>query len=245
MADNPVAQTKDFDFPAAWQALRALLKGQGDPATGARLSLALGARRWYRVLRDKIRAYPGGAELLAEKPAMSALLNDWEQLRQLPEGSVGREYLAWAEREQLTVQGLEEAVAPVFARMPTEELEFVRNRSRDLHDLFHVLTGYGRDSGGETALLVFSSIQHGNKSLRVLSWVGLLRSAFKGRFDIVRLRHRARHRARQAELLIAQPWHLLLDQPLDVVRAELGLSTPPQYRPFNASEVESIQATVS
>ena len=234
MQESPVVQTRDFDFPAAWRALRALLSGQGDPATGARLSLALGMRRWYRVLRDKIAAYPGGKPLLAERPPMGAMLNDWDALRQLPEGSVGREYLQWAEREQLTVQGLEDAVAPVFARMPTEELEFVRNRSRDLHDLFHVLTGYGRDSGGETALLVFTAIQHGNKSLRFLSWLGLLHAIAKRRFDIVRLRYRAKRRARQAELLIAQPWHQLLEQPIDQVRAELGLSDPPAYRAFDA-----------
>ncbi len=234
MTESPLVQTRDFDIPAAWRALRALLSGQGDPATGARLSLALGMRRWYRVLRDKVQAYPGGSELLASRPDMGVLLNDWDALRQLPEGSVGREYLRWAEHEQLTVQGLEEAVAPVFARMPTEELEYVRNRSRDLHDLFHVLTGYGRDSGGETALLVFTAIQHGNKSLRFLSWLGLMHAIARRRFDIVRLRYRAKRRAREAELLVAQPWHQLLDQPIDSVRSELGLSLPPSYQPFDA-----------
>ena len=33
-------------------------------------------------------------------------------------------------------------------------------RLRDIHDLFHVITGYGRDALGELCLLAFTNAQH-------------------------------------------------------------------------------------
>ena len=86
---------------------------------------------------------------------------------------------------------------------------------------------------GETALLAFTSIQHGNKSMQLLSWIGLVHALKQWRFDIVSLRRQAKARARRAQLLVAQPWQQLLHKPLDEIRRQLGLDLLPPYRTFD------------
>src|SRR3546814_7467286 len=49
---------------------------------------------------------PEGRRRLAERPYLPALLDDHDALRRLPEGSVGRVYVDFMEREGLTAQGL-------------------------------------------------------------------------------------------------------------------------------------------
>jgi len=44
------------------------------------------------------------------------------------------------------------------------------NRLRDTHDLFHVLTGYGRDALGEAALLGFSYEQNHNLGVKFIAY---------------------------------------------------------------------------
>lgn len=44
----------------------------------------------------------------------------------------------------------------------SEEEQLFSNRIRDLHDVFHVLTGYGRDLRGESAVLAFTIPQTRN-----------------------------------------------------------------------------------
>ena len=226
---------KDFDFAAAFAAFKILRKREGSPVEpGARMLFAMGGRKWYRRLTKIIRNQPGGKAILREKPSMGDMLNDWDGLRTLPHGSVGREYLRWAEERQFRAKALEEEVSPVYEGwLETPEQEYVRNRSRDLHDLFHVLTGYDTDSGGETALLMFSCIQHQNPSMRVMSWIGKSIAFRNRRFDIISLRRDAKRRAKNAALLVAQPWEKWIDRPLEEVRAELNLLPLPEYQRFN------------
>ena len=64
-------------------------------------------------------------------------------------------YIAFMKREGLSAAGL---VAESHKWAPPENLprdltQWYFDRLRDTHDLFHVLTGYGRDALGEASLL--------------------------------------------------------------------------------------------
>ena len=72
----------------------------------------------------------------------------------------------------------------------------------------------------------------------VLSWFGYLNAIANGRFDIIRLRSEAKRRAKQAQFLLIQPWHELLEQSLEEVRQQMQLLPTPVYTPFVSGESE-------
>lgn len=82
----------------------------------------------------------------------------------MPAGSLGREYLHFLERENITAQGLVQAsdVEPGASWQDDAHLVYLRDRLRDTHDLWHVVTGYHGDLVGEGALLAFSFAQTWN-----------------------------------------------------------------------------------
>src|SRR3546814_16494227 len=97
----------------------------------------------------------------SDLPYLPALLDDHDALRRLPEGSVGRVYVDFMEREGLTAQGLVDESLKFRRGKPSHDdmLELYGNRLRATHDLFHILTGYGRDALGEQCVLAFSYSQ--------------------------------------------------------------------------------------
>src|SRR5690606_14315610 len=107
------------------------------------------------------------------------------------------------------------------------ERRLFADRLRDMHDLWHVATGYGRDLVGEAALLAFSYAQTRNPGVGFIVAVAWLRAKGDGAFArpvIVE----GYKRGRRAAWLPAADWEHLLTLPLERVRAELNLGTPPQ-----------------
>ncbi len=99
-----------------------------------------------RIYR-KMAAGVLGKDLLANRPDLVELLADRAALRRLPEGSVGRAYLAFVERENISADGIRAAAAmgaTAAASLPAP-FDFVHARMRDTHDLWHVVTGISGD----------------------------------------------------------------------------------------------------
>ena len=103
-------------------------------------------------------------------------------------------------------------------------------RQRDMHDLWHVLTRYGRDELGEACLLGFTYAQNRNRGVGFIALVGCLKLYGKYGFNATRAIFRAFRDGRRAAWLPAQDWELLLLQPLDSVRKELGIDIPEIYQ---------------
>jgi ubiquinone biosynthesis protein COQ4 len=112
-------------------------------------------------------------------------------------------------------------------------VEWFINRSRDTHDLFHVLTGYGRDALGEQCVLLFTHGQSPSQGHLLIGYAGAANIArmVKGSkapvFGAVRQAHRT---GKGAPPLMAQPIRQLLERPLDAVRESLRIPQPTQYR---------------
>ena len=71
---------------------------------------------------------------------MLDVLSDRERLRALPEGSLGRVYLDFMEREGLSADGLAEAAENGHSPGGDPDERIFRHWARDSHDLWHVLT---------------------------------------------------------------------------------------------------------
>jgi ubiquinone biosynthesis protein COQ4 len=106
---------------------------------------------------------------------------------------------------------------------------------RDMHDLIHVVSGYGRDLLGEMAVLSFSSgTRKRGASYRLALLLRLVRFRFarRGRPDAAEVLRTASQRGEKAAFLPAVAWEELLPLPLATVRERLAISPPPSYEPI-------------
>ena len=100
-----------------------------------------------------------------------------------------------------------------------------------MHDLWHVLTGYGRDEAGEAANLAFT---YGQTRSRGAGLIVLTAVAIGMRTHPIawpRYLFRAWRRGRRAAMLTVAPWEELLPRPLALVRQSLGVEPPEKAHP--------------
>lgn len=189
-----------------------------------------------------------GRALFAKRPPVVQALTDRARLRQMPDGSVGRAYLAFVESEGISADGLVEASrqGAITEHVTHPELAFLREYMRDTHDLWHTLTGYRGDIVGELSLLAFGFAQMGNLGVGFLVLTGLLASALaggqpgaKGLVDPRVFQNRdvimgGFVRGLRARFLPVTDWVELLEQPLEDVRRQLVVKAAPDYEQVRA-----------
>jgi len=172
-----------------------------------------------------------GKTVLQDRRQLTSVLNDRNTLATLSPSSLGRAYLEFITDEGLSADGLVEASEGEKKEPFTDpDLMLFAARQRDMHDLWHVLTQYGRDELGEACLLGFTYAQNRNRGVGFIALVGCIKLHGKYGFNATRAIYRAFLDGRRAAWLPAQDWELLLEQPLDSVRRELGIQVPKVYR---------------
>jgi len=218
--------------------LRALIANPDDTDRAVSVVYALGGREFERNFQ-RFAASPSGETLLAERPSLLAVLSDREALARMPEGTLGRGYLAYMERNGFAPDGLLVMQHRVQARWEREEgfpaLDPLRAWFRDrmllAHDLFHVLTDYGTDETGEATLLAFSLAQFGGRGQAFLT-VGAALEVWRAlgwrwlAYDL-----RAWRRGRRAAQLMALPWEELLPLRVETVRRLAGIADAADAHP--------------
>lgn len=211
-------------FREAWNAIRALIRDPDDTAQVFHIIRAVAGNSQERAFQRFLRS-EHGPRILAEERDLLATLSDRAYLETLPEGSLGRTYAEFTAREEITADGLVDASEAVDREddepIDPERLLFGQ-RLRDSHDLWHVVTGYGRDLFGEAALLSFTYRQVRNRGIGLIVGVAYLKSRgeFAGERAMIRDGFR---RAGPAEWLPGADWEALLEWPLDEVRRGLGV----------------------
>jgi ubiquinone biosynthesis protein COQ4 len=193
---------------------------------------ALSGKTDVRVF-DRLLRHPDGVALLAERPNLLAVLSDRDGLRRMPDGSLGRAYLVFMESAELTADGL--VAASMQGAQDREgfsvEAAWFFDRLRDMHDVWHVLTGYGRDEAGEAANLAFTFGQIRNNGVGLIVLAAAVLGPRGDRFEWQRYLYRAWRRGRTAAWLPAVRYERLLDQPLAEVRRTLGIAPPEVAHP--------------
>lgn len=218
------------DWPRAWRAVRTL---QAHPEQTEAVFEALDAlagptdEAGYR----EFVSHPDGRRLLAERPSLLDTLSDQESLRKLPEGSFGRAYLCFMEEANLNAQDLVDADAESGATVPTDpDSRWLADRGRDSHDLWHVLTGYGRDEAGEISLLAFTYANYPNLGIALILLVAAVAGPKSLSFWWPRYMWQAYRRGRAANLDFAR-YESWLALPLEEVRREAGILAPERAHP--------------
>lgn len=224
-SDGPIRRKREWH--RAWRALRNLIDDPERTDQVFEIIRALSGTAFERAY-TRFATSADGRRLLAERPSLLETLSDRDALAALPKGSFGRAYAEFMRAGQLDAAGLLEAEQMADQNFAKDEpldpdREFFGDRLRDMHDLWHVLTGYGRDEAGEAANLAFTLGQVWNLGTAAIVVAGALLGPKEPTFYWQRYLYRAWGRGRAAHLLTAAPYECLLPLPLEEVRRQLGI----------------------
>jgi ubiquinone biosynthesis protein COQ4 len=222
---------------AAARALKNLLKDPQDTRQVALLTSALRGRSG-QIQYNRFKTSPNGARILAEKRRLGDVLDNHAYLATLPENSLGRRYLAFMAEENLSAKGLKDVTAEATANLKDagEDVMIFADRTRDLHDLYHVIAGYGRDEIGELSVLAFSYPQQRLRSYAVIAFFGALnfsnllaRHKIGARYVFGAIAQAYRH-GKQAAWLPGEDIEALLPENIETLRRRLNIAPPDKYQ---------------
>jgi ubiquinone biosynthesis protein COQ4 len=220
------------NWPRAIDALKRLTANKEDTAQVYAVMNALNGNA-YEVGYIRLLESPDGGRIAYERVELAEKLKDKAFLATFPPGSVGAAYLEFLATEHISVQGL---IDESHKGVPPAEMDerhpyvwFFR-RFRDIHDLLHVLTGYGRDWLGEICLLAFSYQETRDLGRAVMAWGGILRARGPGARQARKALFEARRRGNRAAWLPGEDFEKLLFEPLDEARRRLRLTPPVAYQ---------------
>lgn len=230
-----------FEPRRALRAAKVLAADPDDLPQVFTLIESLSGTTLHRVTSRLAKSAPG-ARLLQGRPDIVAHLADRAALARLPEGTLGRAYLDFVEREGISADGIRAADAKGMAHATAlpADLAYTNARMRDTHDLWHAAVGYHGDVLGEVALLAFTLAQTGNPAVALMVAIGLTKTL--GAPAARRVIYDGFRRGRAAAWLPEQEWESLLALPLDEVRARLSLERPPEYTPVRSHELKTRRA---
>ena len=219
---------------AALRAVRNLMSNREDTH---QVFLLIEALRGKTTLRQfaRFRQTETGRAVLGENRRLLDQLSDRASLAALPAGTLGRAYYDFMAAENLSAEGLVEASR--IERPPaSDDVTLFRERGREMHDLLHVVTGYGRDPLGEACLVAFTYAQNRLKGLAVIAVFAARRIARSRPGQPVRraVFEGYRH-GRSAGWLPGADWEALLAQPVEAIRAQFAVKPPTYYRTILAA----------
>ena len=157
----------------ALRAVRRLIADKEDTAQVFEIMRALSGTSVVEGYRRLMRTAQGG-RIAYEREEFAERLSDKSWLAQFGPGTVGAGYRDFIAPRGLTAEGLANESRKVVdgdidAPHP---LAWYGRRMRDVHDVWHVLTGYGTDSLGEVCVVAFSYAQTRNLGFALIALAG-------------------------------------------------------------------------
>lgn len=216
-------------------ALRAVRKLLADPNATEQVFIIMRALNAGEAAKNyrKLMQTEVGPRLAYERVELaSQRFSDPAWLAQFGPGTVGAAYRGFLESTGFTAEGLadisnlekrEDLVAHPYA--------WLGRRTRDVHDIWHVLTGYSaNEPGGEAGLVAFSYAQTGG-----LGWAAIaLGAAIRGltelkSLEVAKMVWEGYRNGRHAAWLLAEDYEALFAEPIESARARLRIRTPRRY----------------
>ena len=157
----------------AFRAVRRLIADKEDTAQVFEIMRALSGQAIPKGYRRLLSTAEGG-RIAYERDEFAERLSDPAWLAQFGPGTVGAAYRDFIAPRGLSAEGLAEESrkipeADVDAAHP---LAWYARRMRDVHDVWHVLTGYGTDALGEVCVVAFSYSQTRALGFAVIALAG-------------------------------------------------------------------------
>ncbi|KAF2773824.1 Coq4-domain-containing protein [Teratosphaeria nubilosa] len=176
-------------------------------------------------LRRAMLSNPTGRRILKDKPRITSSSMKLEDLRKLPDNTVGRAYAAWLDREGVTPD-----TRDAVRYIDDPEEAYVMQRYRETHDFTHAITGLPVIIEGELAVKAFE-FTNTLLPMTALSLVAIVRlkSHERKRFFEIYLPWALRNGLKAEEVLNVY-WEEELETDVDVLRTRLGIEKPPDLR---------------
>jgi len=221
------AGSTKLDWGHAWRSLQRLLADKEDTTQVFEIMRALNgastAKAYHRLLET-----PYGGRLAYERKEFAERLMDDAWLDSLPAGSVGAAYREFVRAENLSAEGLamvsRQGLAEIEERHP---YAWMGRRTRDVHDIWHILSGYGRDALGEACLVAFSYAQTKGLGWALIAFGAISRSP--GTYPYRKAIWQGYLRGRRAKWLLGEDYESLMAEPLDAARRRLGITPATVY----------------
>ncbi|KAJ6654629.1 hypothetical protein lerEdw1_006782 [Lerista edwardsae] len=176
-----------------------------------------------QTLREKMRLDPEGYRILQERPRIRLSTLDVAGLRALPDGAFGREYVRFLDVNRVSPD----------TRMPArfvddEELAYVVQRYREVHDLMHTLLGMPTNMLGEVVVKWFEAVQTGLPMCILGALFGPVRlNARKLRLLTTELIPWAVRSGTTANCILNYYYEQRWEQSVESLRNEMGILPPP------------------
>ena len=219
------------DWRTAFDAIRKLLANGDDTTQVFRIMRALNVGAGPRGYARMIATAEGGRIASAQVELAQRLTNRaW--IETFAPGTVGAAYRRFLDTTGYSADGLVEV-----SRIDAEEdmahpYAWYGRRTRDVHDLWHVLTGYQADESlGEAALVAFSYAQLGGLGWAFIGSAAALKSLkVTGNRLFARAVWEGWRHGRKANWLVGEDYEKLMAEPLETARRRLNIAEPVLYR---------------
>jgi ubiquinone biosynthesis protein COQ4 len=228
-ADDRRASSTKMQWGHAWRALQRLLADKDDTRQVFEIMRALNgsstAKGYHRLLTT-----PEGGRIAYQRQEFAAKLMDDAWLDSLPEGSVGAAYRTFIRSEALSAEGL-----AMVSREGSQEIEephpyaWFGRRTRDVHDIWHILSGYGRDALGEACLVAFSYAQTKGLGWALIAYGAWSRARKSRDYPFTKAIWQGYRRGKAARWLLGEDYERLMAEPLEAARRRLGITPPTWY----------------
>lgn len=208
----------------ALAAFRKLIRNKEDTAQVFEIMRALSGRSIKRGYDRMLSSVEGGRQAFL-RDELAHRLDDPAWLERFEPGTVGAAYRAFRQARGFTADGLVDAERQVvpFADAP-HPLTWYSRRLRDVHDIWHVLTGYGTDALGEACVVSFSYGQTRNLGFAFIGWGAAREIQREARSVPARkAAFQAWRNGRAARWLPGLDYEALLAEPLDQARERLNI----------------------
>jgi ubiquinone biosynthesis protein COQ4 len=191
---------------------------------------------------------PPGARQAYERRELSDRLEDAAWLASMPPGSVGAAYRAFVGARGISAYGLarqSHKLVDVDMQAANPATWYAR-RLRDIHDVWHVLTGYGVDTLGEACLVGFSFAQTGSAGFALIAGGAALEfQKISRRRPYAQAIWQAWRHGSTAAWLPALDYEALFSLPLDDARTRLRIAPPTTYEAVEPRARDGAAKTMS
>jgi len=218
-----------LDWPHAIRALRRLLADKEDTTQVFEIMRALNGSATAKGYHRLLETQQGGRIAYAREEFAERLMDDaW--LDSLPAGSVGAAYREFVRSERLSAEGLAEVSRKGLASIEEQHpYAWFGRRTRDVHDVWHILSGYHRDALGEACLVAFSYAQTKGLGWALIAVGAGLRSLKEKRHPYRKAIWQGYLRGKRAAWLLGEDYERLMAEPLDQARRRLGITPATVY----------------
>uniref|UniRef100_A0A671S4V2 Ubiquinone biosynthesis protein COQ4 homolog, mitochondrial n=1 Tax=Sinocyclocheilus anshuiensis TaxID=1608454 RepID=A0A671S4V2_9TELE len=173
-------------------------------------------------LRNRMRNDPEGYTILkyvSFRPRIRLSTLDLTRISALPDGTLGREYLHFLEENSPLTQELN------VKFVDDEELAYVMQRYREVHDLLHTLLSMPTNMLGEVVVKLFEAAQTGLPMCVLGAMLGPLRLRLQ--LLVQSLGPWALHNSGRARCVLSIFYERRWEQNLDELRHEFNIEPPP------------------